>query len=281
MYVVYDSATNVQQIKATYNGDTITKDIYTNGTNRWMNIQIQAKPNTIMTVHVFDIETFSLESTAVLEFLNIGSFTNGTVAFQNTVAPLGVYLGELKIYELDLEHSKGITYRRYNLINDIPSSMLEYVRITEGSLVTNAHNGTVSSITVNNTIPLPFDFSEIGHKITATQGEFAECTIIGCEYCQIVDSAYNDLCRICDITYTECTPSTICPVDYFMHVGICRKCPIGCSECSSLNTCTACDSGLVLTTNDDDSVSCICPAGEYGIEDVTTDTLTCTACDTS
>lgn len=85
-----------------YNGDTLTNDIYTNGTSRWMNIEVQAKSNTIMDVLVYDIESFSLSPAAVFHFLTISTFTNGTIKLHSTTSPLGVYFGELRAYTLDL-----------------------------------------------------------------------------------------------------------------------------------------------------------------------------------
>lgn len=63
-----------------------------------------------------------------------------------------------------------------------------------------------------------------------------------------------------------------------METGVCLKCPIGCSECSDENTCTACDASLTLTTLGNGTITCKCGVGFYGTDNLVTDTIDCTAC---
>jgi len=94
----------------------------------------------------------------------------------------------------------------------------------------------------------------------------------------MLDTSFSDLCRSCDSTYFVCSVSVICPIDFYKHDGICKRCSIGCGECSDFDTCTACDSSLVLTTLTNSTVTCKCGSGFYGVEDSSTDTLNCLAC---
>ena len=273
--ISHDSTTNITQVSCAYNGNTITNTIYTSGTNRWINFEVQAKPNTIMDVFAYDIETFNLSPTASYHFLTIGAFTNTTVVLHNTVSPEGVYLGELRAYKLNLSTCLGIYYRNYAVISNLPSDMVEYVRVTDSNLVMNANNGTVTSIAILHSIQLPFTFWDIGYKPSATYGQCSECTTIGCNYWQIVNSNYNDLWRSCDITYYSWSVSSICPIDFYMGNGIWRRCPVGCSECTSDNVWTAWDSGLTLTTYSNGTALWKCSSGNYGVPDVTNDVLNC------
>jgi hypothetical protein len=105
------------------------------------------------------------------------------------------------VFAYDSTSSMGIYYRYYNLIAIIPTEMVEYFRVTNGDVVINGHNGTVSSIPWGNTIELPFTFCNTSEKLSAISGTCVECVTSGCQYCQQVDISYNDLCRKCDTTY--------------------------------------------------------------------------------
>lgn len=148
-----------------------------------------------MDVYAYDIETYKLEPTAVFHFISLAAFTEGKIVLHKGTAPKGVFIGELKAFALDLKSSWGINYRHYNLITNIPSNMVEYLRVTQGDIVLNAHNGTVTSVPFTSTIELPFTFCEKGYKFSATAGQCTECTLSGCEYCEVVKSDYSDLCR--------------------------------------------------------------------------------------
>lgn len=198
---VHDSTSNLQQLKVTYNGTTITQDIYTNATARWINIEIQAKPNEIMNVYAYDIESFTLEPIGIFQFINLGSYTAGDVTMINPTGSLGVYVGEFKAFTYNSINSEGVFYRSYNLIANYPTTMVEYFRVTNGDVVTNGHNGTVSSIPWGDTIALPFTFCNETEKLSATSGTCVECATSGCSFCQQVDASFNDLCRVCDSTY--------------------------------------------------------------------------------
>jgi hypothetical protein len=276
--MVHNSGTNLQKLKVTYNTTTITQDIYTNAATRWMNIQIQAKPNEIMNVYAYDIETFVLEPAGIFQFTNLGVFTDGNMTLIKPAASLGVYIGETKVFAYDSTSSMGIYYRYYNLIAIIPTEMVEYFRVTNGDVVINGHNGTVSSIPWGNTIELPFTFCNTSEKLSAISGTCVECVTSGCQYCQQVDISYNDLCRKCDTTYYSWSVSSICPIDFYMKKGICLDWPIGCSECTDENTCTSWDASLVLTTLGNGTISCKCGVGLYGTDNLSTDTIDCNAC---
>jgi len=159
--ILYNSGTNVQELKCEYNTSTpsiVTHEIYTNTALRWINVNIQAKPSEIMSVNAYDIETFVLEPTASYDFTNLGTFTNSTITLKMGSSSEGVYIGEMKIFSYDSSNSKGIFYRDYNIIANIPTSMVEYFRVTNGDVVYNGHNTTVSSAAFGDTIDLPFEF---------------------------------------------------------------------------------------------------------------------------
>jgi hypothetical protein len=177
--MVHDSTTNLHQLKVTYNGTTITQDIYTNSTTRWLNINIQAKPNEIMNVYAYDIESFTLEPIGVFQFINLGAYTDGDVTMIKPTGSNGVYVGEFKAFTYNGTNSMGVFYRNYNLIANYPTAMVEYFRITNGDVVTNGHNGTVSSIPWGDTIALPFTFCNETEKLSATANTCVECATPG------------------------------------------------------------------------------------------------------
>ena len=234
-----------------------------------------------MDVFAYDAETFELAPSAEFKFTSLLAITNPKLILHKTTSPHGIYLAELRVYTLSLSVNYGVSLRRYNLISDLPSQLVEYVRIADSNLIINSHNNTVTSLAVTGSIEFPLQMWDKNYKISSNTSQCDECTSLGCQYCQIVTSAYADLCRICDSSYFSCNASTICPVDYYMNNGVWLRCPIGCNECTSENTCTACDSGLTLTTLANSSVTWKCPSGQYGVENTLTDTLNCNACDPS
>lgn len=121
-----------------------------------MNIEIQANSSSLMNVYVYDIETFVLEPTGVFQFTNLIDMTNGTLKMHQTTSPLGIYFAEIKVYQLSLSINYGIDYRFYNVIGDYPSEFVNYIRITEGNLVLNANNDTVTSFAITDSIDFPF-----------------------------------------------------------------------------------------------------------------------------
>ena len=181
MSIVHDSSTDLKQLKILYNGNTITRDIYTSSTNRWINVQVLARSNQIMEVYAWYIESFTLEPTASFEFHTLAAFTNGTITIKaGTTSPLeGVYFAEMKVFTLDLVNSLGILYRYYNIISEVPSTMIEYFRVTEGSIVQNAHNDTVISVPHSGVIEMPITFCSKYLKHSATTGECQECSVAG------------------------------------------------------------------------------------------------------
>jgi hypothetical protein len=84
MSIVHDSSTNLKQLKMVYNSNTITRDIYTNATNRWINIELLAKSGQVMKAYAWDYETFTLEPTAIFEFTSLAVFTNASVILLNS-----------------------------------------------------------------------------------------------------------------------------------------------------------------------------------------------------
>ncbi len=71
-----------------------------------------------------------------------------------------------------------------------------------------------------------------------------------------------------------------CPADYYNSNGVCYKCPVGCSSCSSGKNCTTCDTGLSLFSNSTHR-TCECANGKYGVPNYSTDTLTCLNCNSN
>ena len=134
---------------------TITKDIYTNSTPRWINIEIQANSSALMDVFAYDAETFELAPSAEFKFTSLLAITNPKLILHQTTSPQGIYLAELRVYSLSLSVNYGVSLRRYNLISDLPSQLVEYVRIADSNLIINSHNNTVTSLAVTGSIEFP------------------------------------------------------------------------------------------------------------------------------
>ena len=153
--------------------------------------------------------------------------------------------------------------------------MVEYIRVSDSNLIMNANNATVTSVAILNTIQMPFTFCDAGYKQSATAGQWNEWTTIGCNYWQIVNSNFDDLCRSWDTTYYSWSVSTLWPIDFYMENGIWKRCPIGWSEWSSGSVWSACDSGLALTAYSNGTTVWKCSNGNYGVTDYVNDVLNC------
>ena len=163
-------------------------------------------------------------------------------------------------------------------MNDIPSNMIQYSRFSEGIFYIKAHLATPDSQDISAEVsPFEVNICEKGYKDSSTYGTCNSCSSTGWYWWQVVTSSYQDLCRTCNPNVTSCIQSTVCPLDYYSEDGICKKCPVGWSEWSDMNTCTYWDNGLSLVTLSNGTVACDCPTGYFNTSDIATDTMTWTA----
>jgi hypothetical protein len=122
------------------------------------------------------------------------------------------------------------------------------------------------------------------------------CLTSKCLFCQTIDKQFYNICRFCDGVSSSCQPISKCPTDYYSEDGICYKCPIGCSACTSGDLCTSCDAGLVLNQFKEMQIvtnaaglseekqiiinaTCDCPLGQFGTYFTALDMVNCSKCD--
>ena len=278
MSVIYNDVSNVFSIKTEYNGETMTTDIYTSTTHYWVNIQLQANSSSLMDLLAWNYGSYMLGPSIDHKYTTFVPFSDTTIRFYSTTAPRGVLFSEVRSYQLQSNFSPGVFYRQYSVINNIPSSLIKYTRITNGTFFLNAQISGAASITVSPVEALSVTIWNKGYRMTVDFGIWAAWNQTGWNYCEVVDSSFNNLCRIWDISVSSWIISSLCPIDYYKENGICKRCPVGWIEWSSYSNWTYWDSGLSLITESSGSIDCIWPSGMFGIPNASTDTLVCNSC---
>ena len=143
--VVHDSISFQTDLKTVYNSQTLTSTLYTADAQNWINVEIQAHDSTAMNVYAWDLDYTRVDPTVVHEHSPVVTWADTTlILHQHTAGTDGVYLAEVRVYELDMAQSLGY-YKFYRHSYPYPDTMIEYTRITEGSLIQNQQNGTHSS----------------------------------------------------------------------------------------------------------------------------------------
>ena len=276
------SVTNTVTLKSSYLLENFATEIYSSPTHRWINIQIFIKENSKMELFAWDYGNFSLEPKISQIVAVPTTFSNEKLIFKATGNSAGVYFSEIRVFKLKPNFCSGVFFRNYNIINQIPSDMIQYSRFSNGIFYIKSHLTTPESQNISSEVsPFEVNICEKGYKNSGSYGTCNPCSSSGCNYWEIVNSANSDLWRECNINITSCIESTVCPLDYFYEDGICKRWPVGCSEWINSTKCTYWDSGLSLTTQADSSIICKCPYGEYDTIDIATDVMTCAACDSS
>ena len=153
LYVKHD-ATHACSVKSVYNGVTKSTIVYTDATNRWLNVQILAKSNTQMDVFVWDRGNFTLAPKVYHKFADFIPFTNTHFVFHKTSVPQGVLFSELRAFVLSSEISWGVYYRYYKIIDSIPANMIKYTRVSDKKFYLEAHLPNATSIDVPDSVAL-------------------------------------------------------------------------------------------------------------------------------
>ena len=274
--IVYNDVSHVFSIKTTYNGATKTTDIYTSTTHSWINIELQAKSGTLMDILGWNFGSFSLTPSFYHHYTSPLPISDTTIVFHSTTIPQGALFSEVRAYKLQTNLSPGIFYRQYSLANNIPSSMIKYTKITNGTFFLNAQLANAPSISISPTEALSVTIWNVGYRMTADLGTWASWSQTGWDYWEVVDTtSYSNLWRYWDISISSWIVSSLCPIDYYKENGIWKKCPVGWSEWTSLTNWTFCDSGLSLQTQSDGSKICVCSSGKFGLPNSSTDTMVC------
>jgi hypothetical protein len=278
-YIEMD-ASNQVSLSTLYGGTNMSTVLYTDTTHRWINIEVLTIADTLLDIMAWDYGNFSLEPKLRHKYDTIGPFTNNHLLFRQTGNTEGIYFAEVRAFKYQATFSNGVYYRYYDIIGSIPSNMIKYARVSNSSFYLNAHHTTPASVNISgDQAAFEVNICQTGYKISSTVGTCNACQQSGCIYCEVVDSAYSDLCRNCNENITSCVTSEVCPLDFYNYNGICLRCPVGCSECISDTECTYCDSGLVLVTDSiTGATTCDCPSGEFETNNTVTDVMSCTAC---
>ena len=271
-------------------GDTKLKSIYAGSTNfensiglteKWVNIGIQIKYSNYIKVHGWIGNYYEIAPSFTQKFTSISGFAPGNAVFLLTANNHGVFWAEFRAFTLDEISSWAYFLRNYALSSPFPTSIVKYARTSTSHLYADFLGDAGTFVTLSEGFgDTDFPLCSRGFKFDNTNACTTSCTATGCNYCQVVGSLFQDSCRECNEAFTACFVTVVCPLDYYKDGGICYRCPIGCSECTSDTVCTGCDSGLTLTTNGADTL-CKCPSGQFETADAATDVLSCTACDNS
>eukprot|EP00347_Sterkiella_histriomuscorum_P003593 403363692 len=285
-YSYTGSVTPANSIQIKYGGKTQIGYFPVADGNTWMNINARVYFTTYIMVNGWygnQIVDSNPTFTTFQQYPNL--FLNLTASFLQTSSQLYVHLAEFRVFELDPNFSWGQYFKHYNGIwpnSNTFYNQRQYVRATGNLIYQDLINLNLNMSIGSDAIAFPVTRCDYGFKLKS-DGTCVACSQTNCSICPAAKTDYSGLCRVCNTSAVNstCVAITIdCPLDYYNSNGICYRCPVGCSECSSGKNCSKCDSGLQLVSNLTAQV-CACPNGQFGTPNFSTDVLTCTACSAS
>lgn len=170
------------------------------------------------------------------------------MTIRKTSSNLGCYVGEFRIFKLALTDSYGQFLRHYEVpFNARWTNTITYFFIREDVInVSPSSLATFPDINLYELERMDVLRCNTSMSMQADGTCSMNCLTSKCLYCQTIDKQFYNICRFCDGVSSSCQSITRCPTDYYSQLGICYKCPIGCSSCTTGGICTSCDTGLVL-----------------------------------
>ena len=190
--------------------------------SEWVNLNIRIKYDAWLRVNGWQGPTFNiLEPSFDMLFENIASFvsTEKTITFEDTVADVGVYWGEVRVVMINDNTEAttkpwGVHFSHYSP-GQLPTQQIyRRASIEEGVIKTNDKDAA-TAVTGATVIDIVVPMCDKGFAFDSTQTNCIACTMADCEYCTIQDINYVNVCRSCPESSILCTEDYSCPVDYY------------------------------------------------------------------